>query len=298
MKLHHPFILLTLFAFSLAPGSRADSRAFTVAGSDLIVAALESTAKAFDHEDQNKTLRLSLVGSIPAIAAVLAGQADCAIIAQPDSAPLDIGELAHMPVGFLVVYVAVNRSNPVLDLSLAQLSGIYGISRPDEDISRWSQLGLIGVWSNRSVQPLAPSRDDGVVVELFRNTVMPNKSFKSVVTFVENRSRLNELLIADNAAVGILGAVPDGDRLKTLSVSGGTRAAQTAYSPTRENVFYGDYPLRLPFYLVYPAERRAEIRDFARFLLSDDFTRVLEKHHLMPLPENERRKLLLDLDIR
>ncbi len=52
----------------------------------------------------------------------------------------------------LAVYV--HRSNPLMRITVSQLSKIFSVGNPDGDYSRWGQLGLGGEWARRQIHPI------------------------------------------------------------------------------------------------------------------------------------------------
>src|SRR5260370_4396487 len=58
----------------------------------------------------------------------------------------------------------VNESNPIKELTLAQLDAIYCTTRKrgyKEEIWKWGQLGLTGEWANREILPLGTHQPEG-----------------------------------------------------------------------------------------------------------------------------------------
>jgi ABC-type phosphate transport system substrate-binding protein len=70
-----------------------------------------------------------------------------------------------------------------------------------------------------------------------------------------------------------------------------------AFSPTDDNVHYGDYPIRLAFYIVYNERDEALAQKVLRVLLNDDLAASLRDNNLFALPDTVRRKLTMDLDL-
>ena len=68
-----------------------------------------------------------------------------------------------------------------------------------------------------------------------------------------------------------------------------------AFGPTNDNVYYGDYPIRLPFQIVYKEERETELSEILSMLLSDKVTDVLRANHLFVLPDAIRESFVSSL---
>ena len=70
-----------------------------------------------------------------------------------------------------------------------------------------------------------------------------------------------------------------------------------AFSPSDYNVHYGDYPIRLSFYMLYKMRDDVKLRSTIRELLNDEVATSLRANDFMPLPDTLRRKFMIDLDL-
>jgi hypothetical protein len=80
-------------------------------------------------------------------------------------------------------------------------------------------------------------------------------------------------------------------------VSSGSDIYTPAFGPTDDNVHYGDYPIRLAFYIVYNLRDDAKLRPVIRELLDDEVAASLRANDLIALPDTVRRKFLIELDL-
>jgi hypothetical protein len=103
------------------------------------------------------------------------------------------------------------------------------------------------------------------------------------------------LLVSDAASIAILSRLPKHPKVKAPMIS--SEANGPAFGPTDDNIHYGDYPIRLPFYAVYHHRDESRIKGVLRALLSDDIADSLREHNLFPLSNTVRRKLMIDLDL-
>ena len=76
------------------------------------------------------------------------------------------------------------------------------------------------------------------------------------------------------------------------------RDNEAAFSPTPENIHAGDYPLRLPFCIVFRPEKTAVLLPMLRFLLGDEVAANLAAAEFVPVPANARKQVLRDLAAR
>lgn len=285
------FTLLALIAF-LAPWSaHAD---FLIVGSDLSASAVQPPLEAYAKHHEI-TINTHFIGSVPAVTELQTGKADLAILAAPSESDLPTGNFRSIPFAYEVAFVVVGDLNPLTEISLADLAAIYG-SNSEADFNRWGELGVQGPLASRSIQPLILDSSSSVVMELFKYRALGSGSLKPNVSRVADNLQLNELVASDTGAIAVTKQIMLADKLRALSVSGGTPGQAYAFGPTPENVHYGDYPLRLNYYLVYPRERQAELLDLLRFLLGPDEAEALRQAGFVPVPENVRKRTLLELD--
>ncbi len=285
--------LLSLFATSvLTLGLHADK--IEVVGSDLLQDAVVEPLEAF-ADRKHLDIGIDLYGSIPAMSQLRNNEAQLAFIARPDEGKFQIDGLKIIPFAYQVAVIAVNSDNPLTELNLKQLAGIFGTSS-EEYYGRWGELGLSGNMATRSIQPIVVETPNSVVRELFKYKALQRAPFKSNTLTVENFEESPELLVSDSGAIGIFPYVPRQNNLRVISISG-SEPGSFAYGPSRENVYLGSYPLRLPFYLVYKPSNKEKVREILRFMLSEDMSKSLEENGFMPLPENVRKRTVLELDI-
>src|SRR5690606_6058343 len=100
---------------------------------------------------------------------------------------------------------------------------------------------------------------------------------------------------SDPAGIAILPRLPKDGRIKTLMLSGSKGGP--AFGPTEDNVHYGDYPVRLPFYIAFNSRDEAKMKPLLRVLFNDELAQSLRENDLFALPDTVRRKLTIDLEL-
>lgn len=289
-----PLYLLTGFIL-FSVGLRAQNGTVeTLVGSDLLAEPLEKPLTEFS-EKSGIELNLDFTGSLPAINALTSKSATIGLVAIPEGDPLPEDRLRLIPFAYQVAFVFFNANNPLSELSLPELSRIYALNASPQ-IDRWGQLELGGALATRTVQPFISSPPDSVIVELFKAEALSSRSIGSNVSLLTSASELEDLVSADLGAIGVSNRPSTAPEVKAISISTG-EAGSFAFGPTPENIYYGDYPLRLPFYIAVPVGDLPKQRDFIAFLLSDEIASTLEKAGFVPLSENVRKRTLLGLDI-
>ncbi|MDG2170958.1 MAG: hypothetical protein P8L44_23875 [Opitutales bacterium] len=62
-------------------------------------------------------------------------------------------------------------------------------------------------------------------------------------------------------------------------------------------MFYGDYPLRLPLYLVVADKEDPKVLAYLRDFFDSDQQDILKKTGFVPVPENLQKQALLEFDL-
>ncbi len=276
------------FVFLAAAGALCGNIRVTI--SDLFPASLAEELSA-EFVALEVEARVNRGGSMLTMDALRAGQIDAAIIALPDE-NVPEGPFVAQACAYQVITILVHESNPVQQVSLDQLRMIYAEGGA---IDEWGRLGGTGTWSARRITPNAVRMPENVGLEVFRFHVLQEAPMRAATRYRSSiRAALAEVS-DDNTAIAILPAPRPDARARTLSVS--FDAESPAYSPTPDNVMFGDYPLRLPFFLIHREDLdTAQARAVKRAVFSDRFERGLRDADFMPLPERERRDRLMEAE--
>ncbi len=279
-----PFFIL----FVLAAGALSGTVRMTI--SDLFPASLAEELSA-EFAALEVEARVNRGGSMLTMDALRAGEIDAAIIALPDE-NIPEGPYLAQACAYQVITILVHESNPVQQVSLDQLRMIYAEGGA---IDEWGRLGGTGTWSARRITPNAVRKPENVGLEVFRYHVLQEAPMRSATRYRSSiRAALAEVS-DDNTAIAVLPAARPDARGRTLFVAADTESQ--AYSPTPDNVMFGDYPLRLPFFLIHREDlETAKVRAVKRAVFSDRFGRGLREADFMPLPERERRDRLMEAE--
>ena len=282
---------LTFFFLTAAVVAPASAEEIRIAASDLLADFISEPLQAYGKE-HSVEYSVASIGSLPALDRLRSDEIDLAIIAVPENTEVPRDEFQAYPFAYDVAVVAVNESNPIDEISMARLGGIFGA---DEELNytSWGDMGLSG-WGNRSIKPVAGLADESISLELFKFSVLRGGQMKTTVAEVKD-GEVEELLRSDAASIAILPRLPTSKQVKALMIS--SEADGPAFGPTDDNVHYGDYPIRLAFYIVYNARDEARVQELHRVLMSDEIADALRKNYLYALPDTVRRKLTIDLDL-
>jgi phosphate transport system substrate-binding protein len=184
--------------------------------------------------------------------------------------------------------VMVNAANPLSQITLQQLDGIYGSEhrRGGKNLRVWGDLGLGGIWANRPIHAYGYGVDDALGI-YFRKRVLLGDYKPNVAGHllsdrgdgVSADQRIRSAVQADPLAIGYARDDPDQARFKVLPIA--EKAGKAAVLPTASTVRDRSYPLTrsLSFY-VNRAPGKAvppELLAFLRYISSPAGQEILNQ---------------------
>ena len=283
--------MLLLLPLSLIATAQAEE--IRIAVSDLLADYILAPLKVYGAENDT-TFVVDSIGSLPALDRLRSDEIDLAIVALPEGDEVPRDEFNIYPFAYDVAVIVVNDSNPIDEISVARLGGIFG-SNEELNLNTWGELGLSG-WESRNIKALAGINDKSIALELFKHSIFKGGGLKPNVSVVKD-TEIEDLIGSDVASIAILSRMPENSNIKVLMVSSGGDTYAPAFGPTDDNVHYGDYPIRLPFYILYNARDDVKLRSTIRELLNDEVATSLRANDFIALPDTLRRKFLIDLDL-
>lgn len=226
----------------------------------------------------------------------------------------------------LVVFV--HKDNPISQLTLQQLDGIFGSERNGgydgfrwsplaarsarEDIRTWGQLGLSGEWANRSINTAGYALTGMAVVfqqKVFRGGDKWNPNYRQFIEggtkqVADTRLTIQQMLSdlsADKYGIAWTGIAQAKEYPNLKPVALAARPGTPYIAPTRENFANGTYPLNRQVYLFLnrkPGEPLdPKVREFVRYALSrEGQSAIAAKNIYFPLPAQQIREQLAKLD--
>lgn len=186
------------------------------------------------------------------------------------------------PVAWDALAVIVHKSNPLSNLTTAQIKSIY-----EGKIRNWHQLGLNNAPIHLYIRRGKISGVGYAIRQyIFRDS---NKDFVTKAQYVMRSSGpLEQAVEKDPLAIAITGISSARKRqVKILSVDN--------KSPTYENVKNGKYVWYRPLYLVTRPGASIAVKNFVRFALSKQGRAILRKNGTVPYQDapNLMKKMLI-----
>lgn len=198
--------------------------------------------------------------------------------------------------GFIIL---VNKDNPIKELSMKQLDGIFGTARnggydgsvyrndypyrrgAEENIRTWGQLGATGEWADKPIRPCGQSPRANIQV-VFQNLVLGGsdqwvEGYQAFSNFATPEGTINSwskqvlaFAESDKYAICIASPLVLGPNLKELAIA--PREGGPAIKRTLETTRDRTYPLinEIFFYANKAPGQRMEpkVEEFLRFVLS------------------------------
>ncbi len=262
-------------------------------GSDLVADSIGAELKACATQNDVE-FSLALKGSRLGIEALKSDAADFGLLvfASGDARPGP--EFSSSVIGYMTAVIVVPASVPLTQLTYSQLAAVFGASELN-NFKRWSEIGVTGNWGVRGITPVATSRRAGLAIDLFRYGVLQTPELKPTVEMFDAPAQAIERISSEEGGIALLGAPPaETSGMKVLLIGKG--AGEVAYGPTSENLHSGDYPLRLPVYLVFRKGAAKPLNFVLRHLLADETAPALIKAGVVPLPVQVRNQLVFELE--
>jgi hypothetical protein len=281
--------LLVLFCTLLI--ARAEVQ---VVGSDLLGKDFAEGFQAYSKRNDWGVV-LKLEGSRTALEQMQSGFGDLGLVMLSPGEKPPAAPFVAMPVAYQTAVVVVPATLPLTQITFAQLNIIYG-DEAQSGLRRWGDLGVTGLWAQRNILPNILGPSGGLSHDLFRYTALSSPALRPTVGVQTSLADSIERIRGDEGGMAILPLLPEKQtRLKTLLVARGTQ--DVAFGPTPDNIHSGDYPIRLPVYLVFRKDAVKRLQPVLRYLLGEEAVALWENAQLVPLPIQVRNQQIFDLEV-
>ncbi len=217
----------------------------------------------FDGENFTDKSKLHYTNTRGAYKAVVDGEADIIFCAKPSEEQKQYAkdknvELEYVPIGREAFVFIVNANNPVDNLTVEQVRGIYS-----GKYKKWSEFG----GEDYYIEPIQRNAGSG--------------SQTSMIAFMNGEEMKYSVLGFMGKPIGfsfryyVEGLVANG-KIKMLSLNG--------VYPDKENIANGKYPVASNFFAVYDKNNEnLNVKKFIEWILSDEGQDIIEKSGYVPL---------------
>lgn len=277
------------------PGSGGSAPAKTViqnTGSDTMVNLAQAWAEEYAKVAPGVSVEVSGGGSGTGIAALENGTVDIANSSrtvEPREAEIARKNTGKEPKEYLVGYdalaVYVNKANPIDEITLAQLAGIYA---EDGKVTKWSEMGVTMPAGADEIIRISRQSNSGTYA-YFREAVLGNgHDFKLGSRDMHGSKDVVELVSKTPGAIGYSGMGYTTPEVKMLRVA--RKAGDTAWAPTVENTLTQAYPIARPLLMYTLGEPAGEVKAYLDWVHSPAGQAIVRATGYVPLPPGGAEK--------
>ena len=275
---------LWLAAATLAAGA-LNAGNITVKGSDTLVILAQKWAEVYMGKNPGTKIQVTGGGTGTGFAALQNQQTDLCNASRPIRAKeieTCIKAFGKRPREYKVALdglsVYVHESNPVAELSLEQIEGIF-----TGKIKNWKEVG------GADAPIILYSRENSSgTYEFFKEHVLKGKDFAANAQTMPGTAAVLQSVAKEKNGIGYGGAAY-GAGAKHLKVK--KNATAEAIEPSEATVLDGSYPIwRYLYVYVNPAVDKGEVAAYLSWIRSDDGQKVVKDIGYFPIQPQFRTK--------
>ena len=278
--------ILCSFAISLSGCGKKETGGKTIKnkGSDTLVQVAQAWAEAYKDSVPDVTVQVSGGGSGTGITALINGTVDIANASRamkdkekeeikakfgPDTA------INEYVVGFDGIAVYTHKDNPIKEMSIDQLKGVYA---EGGEIDNWEKISSD---FTGEIQRASRQNNSGTYV-FFREAVCgKGGEFKQGANSLSGSKEVVEFVTTTPNAIGYSGMGYKNEHVNWLAVS--KAEGDPAFEPTIENVLSKDYPIARPLFLYTVGEETPEVKAYIEWILDAAGQKIVAEQKFVPL---------------
>jgi len=275
MKTKTLFLLLPVMALLIAACSRPESGSsrglIENKGSDTLVNVAQAWAETYQTVNPTVAVAVTGGGSGTGIAALLNGTVDIANSSRQikDSEMTSLVEAGHAPVEYVVGYDALaiylHPDNPINEISLEQLRGIYADGGL---LEKWSQLGVkVPGCDSDEIIRVSRQNNSGTYA-YFRDAVLEKDDFKLGSRDMHGSKDVVDLVMHTACAIGYSGLAYTIDEVKMPCVT--SSPDSDCVAPSVETAIDGSYPIARPLFMYTAGQAEGAVAEYLNWIMSDE----------------------------
>ena len=252
-------VLILVVSFGLGRGGTAT---LNVIGSTSIQPFAEILAQEFNKTPRPFVVDVQGGGSTAGLQAVANGVADVGMCSR-DLKPEEAAQFTATAFAQDGLAVVVHPSNPVQNLSLRQVAGLFA-----GDLVNWKQAG----GEDRPVRLI--TREEGSGTRgAFQELVMHQALISPKAMVQDSNGSVRAVIARDPGGIGYISLGLVDESVKALRIGGVT--------PTREHVKDKSYALVRPFLFIVKGEPADAARKFIDYVVGPEGQKLLEEEGLI-----------------
>lgn len=258
------------------------SNSITIKGSDTMVLMGQWWAENYQQAHPQLVVQVNGGGSGTGIAALLNGTTD---ITQSSRPIRDVErsefrakfnrELVELKVALDGLGIYVHESNPINELTIAQVREIYA-----GRVTDWQQVG-----GTPGKIILYSRENNSGTYEFFKDHVLAKEDFAARTQTLSGNAAVINAVSQDASGIGY-GGVAFAKGVKTLAIKRDSNSP--AIPPLFEYVTSGAYPISRFLYWYLPNEPTGEVKKLVDWVLSQAGQNALQEIGFFPIKPNEQ----------
>jgi phosphate transport system substrate-binding protein len=272
-------LMIVVLSMLVAVVSLLADNAITIKGSDTMVLLGQRWAEVYMKTNPGSRIQVTGGGSGTGIAALINGTTDICEASRPmkDKEKEEVKtkrnvSVVEIPVAVDGLAIYLNAANPVKELSLEQLKGIY-----TGKITNWKDVG------GKAGMIIAYSRENNSgTYAYFKEHVLGNADFYPSIQTLPGTSAVTNAVAKDPKSIGYGGiAYAKGIHHAMIKKD----ADSPAIEPSMENVLTGKYPISRYLYWYTAGAPAGEMKKLADWVLGPEGQKLVQEVGYYPLPK-------------
>jgi len=240
-------------------------------GSDTLVNVAQAWAEAYQTIKPNVVVAVSGGGSGTGIASLINGTVDLANSSRAiKDKELKLAEdngqhpVQHI-VGYDALAVFLHADNPMDEMSIEQLVGIYG---DGGEITRWTDLGVeVPGCQGQEIVVVSRQNNSGTYA-YFREAVLGTSDFRLGTRDMHGSKDVVDLVEKTPCAIGYSGLAYATDHVKLACIAAETGGP--CISPSVETASDSSYPIARPLFMYTNGEPTGIVGEYLNWIKSDE----------------------------
>lgn len=270
--MHSKQISYALLGASIAAfGTLAEARTLIQnKGSDTLVNVAQAWAEEYRKVDPEVAVAVTGGGSGTGIAAMINGTVDIANASrkmkdkEKDLAMKNGQNPVEHIVGYDALAVFVHMDNPMNEITIEQLAGIYG---EDGETGNWGDLNVEVPGCEDNTMVLVSRQNNSGTYAYFRKAVLGKaRDYKMGTLDMHGSKDVVDLVEKTPCAIGYSGLAYATDHIKMPCVS---REGGACVAPSVETASDGSYPVARPLMMYTNGEPEGAVKAYLDWILSD-----------------------------
>ncbi|MBU1124930.1 MAG: PstS family phosphate ABC transporter substrate-binding protein [Candidatus Omnitrophica bacterium] len=272
------WFLVSCYAFA-----GPDKNSIQIKGSDTMVNLGQAWAEKYMEENSAEFIAVTGGGSGTGISSLISGTCDIAMCSRTiKRKEIDLAKNRgvspdEIKVALDGLAVVVNLKNPIENLTVDQLAGIF-----TGRITNWEEVG----GEDKKIVILSREVNSGTHVYFKEYVLQKNDSknkdeFASSALLLSSSQAIADEVAGNPSAIGYYGMGYISPQQKAVHVALDSNAEYIA--PTIENVVSGKYPISRPLFLYTNGQPQGLVKKFIDFTLSPEGQEIIRQTDFVPI---------------